>query len=514
MRKRHFLILLITHLGFAQAPAIEWQKSLGGSAADGASSIQQTSDGGYIVAGTTSSINGNVTGNKGGYDYWVVKMTANGTLQWQKTLGGTQDDYALCVQQTTDGGYIVAGYTNSTNGDVTGNHGDNDYWIVKLAATGDIVWQETLGGTANDKAYSIIQTTDLGYIVIGSTTSNNGDVTGYHGGTDLWIVKLSSSGLIQWQKTLGGTNADFTFGSESIQQTKDGGYIVAGASASNNGDVTGVQGGSDYWIVKLTFTGVIEWQKTMGGTSSEAAYSIYQTAEGGYIVAGTTPSNDGDVTGYHGGSGYDAWIVKLSSIGNIQWGKAIGGTDYDFIKSIKQTTDGSYIAAGFTPSNDGDVSGNHGGYDLWIVKLSDIGNILWQKTLGGSTSDMGSSIQQTSDEGYIAAGSSSFPNGDVTENQGSSDFWIIKLVPETLNTSDFSKNRLQVYPNPTSSILSFQNPQNITIDKILITDLAGKTILQQEQFTPQINVEQLARGMYILQAFSREERFVHRIVKE
>lgn len=504
-------LVLVQLVTFAQAPAIEWQKSFGGSAAEEASSIQQTTDGGYIVAGYTTSNNGNVTGNHGYSDYWVVKLAATGTIQWQKTLGGTLVDGAYCIQQTTDGGYIVAGYTNSNDGNVIGNHGNYDYWVVKLSAAGTIEWQKTLGGSQDELAYSIQQTTDGGYVVAGYTNSNNGDVSGNHGGSDMWILKLSISGTIQWQKTLGGSYGENAY---SIQQTRDGGYIVAGIAGSNNGDVTGNQGAIDYWIVKLTATGTIEWQKTLGGSAVDIAFSIYQTTDGGYIVAGVTLSNDGDVTGNHGGTGHDSWIVKLSNAGIIQWEKAFGGTDDDRITCIKQTADGNYIAGGYTLSNDGDVSGNHGNWDLWVVKLAGTGTILWQKTLGGTGPDGALSIQQTSDGGYVTAGSSNLANGDVTEHQGNGDYWIVKLATDTLNTTVFFKNVLKVFPNPTKAILTIQNPNNVTIDKLVITDLAGKTILQQEQNATQINVEQLASGMYILQAYSGEEIYTTKFLKK
>jgi hypothetical protein len=200
------------------------------------------------VAGYTNSNDGDVTGNHGSNDFWVVKLNSTGVLQWQKTLGGSGSDKATSVQQTADGGYIVAGYTNSTNGDVTGNHGSNDFWVVKLNSTGLLQWQKTYGGNSSDVAYSIQQTTDFGYIVAGCTNSNNGDVTGYHGTMDYWVTKLDSAGILQWQKTLGGYDYE---AANSIQQTADGGYIVAGWTYSTNGDVTGYHGNVDFWVVKL-----------------------------------------------------------------------------------------------------------------------------------------------------------------------------------------------------------------------------------------------------------------------
>ncbi|MGE0562830.1 MAG: T9SS C-terminal target domain-containing protein [Flavobacteriales bacterium] len=360
------LSLFITTLYLtAQAPSIEWQKSLGGAQDDYAFSIQQTLDGGYIVAGDSRSDNGDVTGHYYWSDYWVVKLDSLGIIEWQKSLGGNYDDFANSIQQTTDGGYVVAGSSQSTNGDVTGNHGDFDYWVVKLTSTGAMDWQKSLGGTGNDQAFSIQQTTDGGYIVAGRSSSTNGDVTGNHGISDYWVVKLDSTSTIVWQKCLGSSYNDYA---SSIQQTTDGGYIVAGGSDYSDGDVTGNHGYYDYWVVKLDSIGTIAWQKSLGGTGRDLASFIQQTTDGGYVVAGESDSHDGDVTSYHGGKEY--WVVKLNSMGTIEWQKCLGGTGGDYAKSIQQTTDGSYVIAGFSNSTDGDVTGNHFGYDYWVVKLS------------------------------------------------------------------------------------------------------------------------------------------------
>jgi PKD repeat protein len=291
----------------AQAQTIEWQKCLGGSFYDDARSIQQTTDGGYIVAGYTKSNDGDVSGNHGSSDYWIVKLNATGDTTWTKCLGGSNDDYAHSIQQTTDGGYIVAGYTESNDGDVYGNHGSSDYWIVKLNATGDTTWTKNLGGSGYDYALSIQQTTDGGYIVAGYTESNDGDVSGNHDWYDFWVVKLNATGDTTWTKCFGGSSYDYA---RSIQQTTDGGYIVAGYTKSNDGDVSGFNDSTDYWIVKLNATGDTTWTKSLGGSNYDDAHSIQQTTDGGYIVAGYTYSNDGDVSGNHGGA--DFWVVKLS----------------------------------------------------------------------------------------------------------------------------------------------------------------------------------------------------------
>ncbi len=276
-----------------------------------------------------------ISDNHGGFDFWIVKLDRSGIIQWHKSLGGHRAEEARSVQQTADGGYIVAGSTRSNDGDVSGNHGfewPTDSWIVKLDASGTIQWQKCLGGSKTERANSIQQTADGGYIVAGYTDSNDGDVSGNHGDDDSWIVKLDESGSIQWQKSLGGSEWEKPY---SIQQTTDGGYIVAASTRSNDGDVSGYHGEGDNWIVKLDGLGTIQWQKSLGGSEWENPYSIQQTTDGGYIVAGSTMSNDGDVSGYHGQ--VDSWIVKLDESGGIQWQKSLGGSGFDHAYSIQLT---------------------------------------------------------------------------------------------------------------------------------------------------------------------------------
>ena len=397
-------------------------------------------------------------------------------IQWQRSLGGSVDDRAYSIQQTTDGGYIIAGFSNSNDGDVTGNHGDYDYWIVKLNSTGAIEWQKSLGGTGIDWAQSIQQTTNRGYIVAGWSNSNDRDVTGNHGRIDYWIIKLNSTGVIEWQKSLGGTGNE---NPNSIQLTTDGGYIIAGFSGSNDGDVTGHHGTSisaDSWIVKLDSTGAIEWERTLGGTLVDAANSIQQTTDGGYIVAGYSGSNDGDVTGNHGST--DSWIVKLNSTGAIEWQKSLGGTGIDWSRFIQQTTDGGYIVAGHSYSNDGDVTGNHGNDDCWIVKLDNTLAIQWQKSVGGSLGDAAFSIQQTNDGGYIVAGHSDSNDGDVTGNHGASDYWIVKLNAIIgINEIQNSILDFQITPNPFSgeTVISFTLSSSKKAE-FIIHDIEGRVI--------------------------------------
>jgi len=401
---------------------IAWQKCLGGSDYDFAESIRQTVDGGYVVAGRTFSNDGDVSGNHGDYDYWVVKLDLFGNLVWQKCLGGSQDDEAYSVQQTADGGYVVAGYTKSNDGDVSGNHGESDCWVVKLDTSGNMVWQRSLGGSSKEEAYSVQQTTDGGYVVGGLANSNDGDVSGNHGSSDCWVVKLAPSGNLVWQKSLGGSSWDSANG---IQQTADGGYMVAGGTASNDYDVSGNHGESDFWVAKLDPSGNLIWQRCLGGSRTDNAMSIQQAADGGYVVAGYTNSDNGNVSGFHGS--WDYWVVKLDPSGNLVWQKCLGGSGFDRAWSIQPAVDGGYVVAGPAKSNDGNVSGNHGSFDYWVLKLDPSGDLAWQKCLGGTDGDLAQSIQQTADGEYVVAGFTYSNDGDMSGNHGSGDFWILKL---------------------------------------------------------------------------------------
>ncbi len=417
------------------APQIEWQKTYGGSGVDIAYSIQQTRDGRYIVAGHTESSNGDITENKGMSDIWILKLGLDGSLEWQKTYGGSNEDFAYSIKETRDSGYIVAGWTRSNDGDVTENKGYYDYdaWILKLTFDGSLEWQKTFGGRHLDFAQSIQETSDGGYIVAGEASSEDGDVTDSKGLGDVWVLKLSIDGDIEWQKTYGGSETDYA---NSIEKTRDGGYIVVGQSRSNDVDVSENKGEHDLWILKLSTDGNIEWEMSFGGSSLEFAYSAHETKDGSYIVVGFTESNDGDISNNKGSK--DAWVLKLSIDGDIEWQNTFGGSGSDSFRSIQEASKGGYIIVGSTDSNDGDITKSKGMRDAWVIKFENDGSIEWQKNYGGSLSDGLRSIQETSDGSYIVAGFSYSNDGDVTENKGQSDVWVVKFAGTSILQSDVS----------------------------------------------------------------------------
>jgi hypothetical protein len=400
-----------------------WDKTFGGSNPDLAWSLIQTDDGGYGLAGTTYSF------GAGEGDFWIIKLDHEGNRVWDKTFGGSDDDYAWSLIQTDDGGYAVAGLTSSKGA------GGKDAWVIKLDKSGIIIgiWDKTFGGSGDDRAHSIIQTSDGGYAVAGVTLSfgaGEGDFwlikldsrgnklwDKTFGGSDddyawsliqtdakgagekdAWVIKLDKSGIIIWDKTFGGSDDDYAF---SLIQTDDGGYEVAGFTSSKGA------GEKDAWVIKLDKSGIIIWDKTFGGSGDDYALSLIQTDDGGYAVAGWTESK--------GAGGEDAWIIKLDYEGNIIWDRTYGGRNNDVALSLIQTDDGGYAVAGVTSSF------GAGEGDFWIIKLDHEGSRVWDKTFGGSDDDWACSIIQHTDGSYIVAG---YTN---SKGAGGEDAWIIKL---------------------------------------------------------------------------------------
>lgn len=505
------LILLLATLSISAQPAIEWQKCFGGSEIEWANSIIQTNDGGYIVCGGSNSNDGDVTDNNGDLDCWIVKLSITGLIEWQQSLGGSKEDAATSIQQTNDNGFIIAGYSKSDNGDVTCNYGFFDYWIVKLSDSGEIDWQQCLGGSHDDVPTSIQQTNDGGYIVCGSTRSADGDITNNKGFFDYWIAKLTNIGEIEWQSSFGGSGADYA---RSVSQTIDGGYIIAGGSTSNDGDITGNHGNYDYWVVKLTNIGELEWQKSLGGSDNDYARFIQQTMDGGYILTGYTKSVDGDITEYHAEE--DFWVVKLNNMGFIEWQRTAGGNGRDVGICIQQISEGGYIASGLSSSTDGDVTGNNGSEDFWVVNLNSVGAIDWQKSLGGTGIDNAYFIRQTTDNGYILAGQSESTDGDVSGNHGNKDFWVVKLEPDDIGVNEISeKKMLNIFPNPANSQVNVKTAGKLIGGVYTVYDYTGKAVLSEKinKENILIKLDNLSDGIYLLK-IQTEEVVTSRFVKK
>jgi len=476
--------LLSGSINSSYSQEIEWQKTIGGSGDDELNIVCHTSDGGYILGGSSNSnISGNKTANsRGGNDYWVVKIDSDGAIQWQKTIGGSAEDRLYSLQQTSDGGYILAGSSSSDiSGDKTENSAGNvDFWIVKTDGVGNIQWQNTIGGSAQDDLFSVQQTSDGGYILGGNSVSSlSGDKSEVClGSWDFWIIKLNGAGNIQWQNTIGGNSFDVF---SSILQTADGGYIIGGYSGSDiSGDkIENCWGVFDYWVVKTDSIGNIQWQNTIGGGSRDLLKSIDQTADGGYILAGMSDSYiSGDKT--ESGFGFfDYWILKIDFVGNVLWQNTIGGNFDDNLISIEEDSSGSFVLGGYSNS---DISGDkseysQGGNDYWIIKTDSIGNLIWQNTIGGSLNDNFRSLQITPDEGCILGGfSNSNVSGDKLEDSlGIDDYWIVKLT-DNYNLIEgmlFADNNINGVQDIGESLLLMKKITEQNTGRFVFTDQNG-----------------------------------------
>jgi len=450
----------------------------------------------------------------------VLLFTVDGLGQntWVKTFGGSQFEEGWSITSTTDGGYVLTGYTKSNDGDFNGmSKGSGDIFIMKLNSSGDTVWKKTYGGSGEEVGKSITTTTDGGFVLTGETTSNDGDFTGMNKGSgDIFIMKLNSNGDIVWKKTFGGSVDEW---GNSITTTNDGGFVLTGLTSSNDGDFSGMnKGGSgifnyDIFIMKLNSSGETVWKKIFGGSNNEEeGRSITTTTDGGYVLTGYTKSNDGDFSGMNKGY-YDIFVMKLNSSGNTVWKKTFGGRDGDVGFSITTTTDGGFVLTGVTTSNDGDFTGmNKGSSDIFIMKLNSNGETEWKKTFGGSSNDGGWSITTTTDGGYVLTGYTYSNDGDFSGmNKGNRDIFVMKLdsngnLHNTTSINEFGEptTTLSVHPNPfhNSTTISYRvnTPSNIRIE---LLNTLGQTIeVLREDYTDigtyqlPLNVSTLSSGMY------------------
>ncbi len=354
--------------------------AVGGGNDDYGRAVIPTADGGYAIAGWTYSF------GQGNREAYILKMDAFGNLQWTRTVGGTNDDGARTIIQTMDGGYLVVGGTQSFG------QGSWDVFVVKLDANGNVQWTRTIGGSFSDGGFGVVQTVDGGYVIGGRTFSFG------QGGWDVYVIRLDAMGNVQWTRTVGGAGNEEGI---AIVQTMDGGFAIAGLTSSFG------NGSYDMYLVKLDAMGNLQWTRTIGGSGWDGAWSVVQTKDGGYALAGVTSS--------FGSGASDVYVAKLDGNGNLQWAKAIGGPADDGGRMIVQTTDGGYAVVGITRSF------GQGGWDVYVVKLDGNGNLQWTRTIGGSSDDLGRAILQTGDGRYMVVGwTRSF-------GQGNLDVYVLRL---------------------------------------------------------------------------------------
>jgi hypothetical protein len=524
------ILLLISSYAFSQIPAAVWYKAYGGSSQEFPTSAEKTSDGGYIFAGSTNSSDGDITqSNYGGWDFWVVKTDQNGNKIWQKSYGGTGQESNLKIKQTSDGGYFLVSASSSNNNDVTGNHQPSggtsysrDIWVAKLDAYGTIIWSKCIGGSnsdggdgTNDFSLDFKLTNDGGLIIAAKTASYDGDAVLRPAGpaNPIWLFKLNNLGTIQWSNFYGGNG--FYTNIHAINKTSDGGYIVACDTRSSElPNFHGFSGSQDFWIFKIDSMGTMQWNKCFGGVSFDIPYDIIQTSDGNYVAVGTSRSTDGDVTGNHGS--YDGWMIKISNTGNLLWQKSLGGSRDEELKSVLETSDGGFMILGTTDSyNNGDVSGNHsdcsGCQDLWLVKTNSTGNKLWQVCYGTSGGDYATQLISNNNNSFTLFGNTDFSaNGLWTSNFGG-DYFAIKLGYPTNIVENSFKNQNIIYPNPANKSVNIISE---SMKYFKLFDIIGKLI--HSSTNNLIDVSNMSKGIYFINLYDSDNSLIHqeKFIKE
>jgi hypothetical protein len=426
---------------------IQWQQTYGGIGIDEASSVRQTSDGGFIIGGSSYSPYpgyGNRTAPEwGGRDFWIVRTDAAGSNLWDRAYGSLGTEGLSSFEQTSDGGFILAGYSSSlgTNGNKTANsYGLEDMWLVRTDSSGNKLWDVSFGGRAIDWATSVRQTSDGGFVVAGASTSpaSGNKSSDSWGGSDFWVVRFNAAGAKLWDRSFGGDNWDAAY---TIRQTSDGGFVIGGYSNSGAGGnkTAAGYGFSDFWLVRLDGDGNKLWDRAFGGDWDEELRSLVETPDGGFLLAGRSYSfPSGSKTSAHFGY-YDWWVIRVDGNGAELWQRSYGGTDDDILRDVNRTADGGFILSGSSRSstNGTKTSRWYGRTDYWMVRINGSGEPLWDQTLGTRGEDDAVSAQQTADGGFIVAGTSYDRGGNKTSPTfGNGDFWVVKLQAETPGDCD------------------------------------------------------------------------------
>jgi protein involved in ribonucleotide reduction len=398
----------------------------GGVKADYFTTVTQVADGGYAMAGYSSSNDGDFVGNRGSMDMLVIRTDADGNRLWQKTYGGSGYDAAAALLATPDGGFLMAGQTTSTDGDVTNAHGNNDFWLMKLDASGNKVWSKAYGGSGYDGATSMAPAPDGGFIIVGYASSSNGDVSGHLNDPlnfyDVWVLKVDASGNKVWDRNYGGAGDDLA---STVHTAPGGGYYIGGYTQSNNHDFTGNHGKDDAFLMKIDENGTMAWSHLYGGSQADAVQALDVDRDGNILLATSSYSADGDIGMNRGGS--DFCVIRTDPSGMTQWKQVFGGSGNDFIQSVIANPDGSLMVAGWSLSNDLDFAANYGSADAWVLKLDAAGSNTWKKNFGGLQDDVAMAIIRDSRKGFLIAGDAASKNQDLPSNRGQSDAWLLKF---------------------------------------------------------------------------------------
>ena len=412
---------------------LAWVETFGGSGIDQATAVVTTEDGAYMVVGSTYSNDGHFAGLKSttDADYFLMRVRPDGGVDWTKVYGGDDDELATGITKTSDGGYVLVGYSRSDNCFTGSNGGFHDYYILKVDTQGNEIWCQNFGYPGSDQAQNIIETREGDLMVTGffdvSASGGQGNDDRENAGTlhgvgEYWGIKLDADGQFFWKRYFGGSNNDRSY---NVMQTNDGGFVLIGSSESDDFDITDSKGSYDYWAVKLSAEGDLEWTRSFGGSEIDIAYDIATTLDGNFLIVGDARSNDQDVSTNYGNA--DIWLVAIDPQGNLIWEKSLGGSMFDSAKDLLPMNDNLYCVTGSSRSNDVDVTTNNGENDAWTVVVDAQGTIIFEGAIGGSSLDFSEGAAQGVDGALLIVGNTESSDGDVIQNLGYKDILIYKI---------------------------------------------------------------------------------------
>lgn len=511
-------------------PDIQWQKCFGTNEVDYAMCISET-DHGYMFGIAIYTDGPGISNYHGGGDIWIINTDSTGNIIWEKCFGGSNGETCNKILKLNNNEFYIVGSTNSLDGDISCGtlYGSSDFWIIKINGDGDILWDRCYGSLGPDEMRDAVLTPDGGLLFMGRISNNGGNVTNYYGSYDIWFCKIDSLGNIEWEKTVGNQSLDNGISMQLISDTSFafiGGYDDPGGMIDCEIAVSGFY--SDVYLVEMSLAeGDILNIYCYGGSGNDLGF-YFEKLDDGYIFAAYTNSYDGDVSGFHGGS--DMWVVRTNDQGQIVWQRCIGGSFYEIPSYITQVDDGGFLVIGYTSSHNGDVTHNHshqGGawYDIWVVKLTAVGEIEWDKCYGGLGTErfFGThSILKKSDYIYVFNAEAQFNSIDVQcEIHGERDAWVFEIaLPDTTSViiPPASAGEIRVYPNPATTELWLQLPENMPFNQaqIELYSPTGK-LLYRAQLASQfhkIETAHLPAGLYLVRLWDGERWMTEKVVVE
>lgn len=503
------LIYGLTALSHAQ-PGIQWQRTYGGSGNEQAFHIVNAEAGGYFIVGQTTSSDGDVSTLGGGTDIWVLRLNDGGDLLWEQCLGGSDNDRGRELISTVDGGCVVLGYTSSMDGDVGQSLGGDDIWAIKLNEVGEVEWEQSYGGSEGDVGLSIQPAADDGYFLFGFSQSP--EIPGWHAPAgDYYLAHIAATGELIEQRCYGGSGTEAGYG---MRVSPAGEVIMSGASSSTDGDVIG-NSSSNVWVVSVDQDMNIVWQRILSDNGAPGN-SIVGVHEQEIYIGGSTIATEGETIQVWGGR--DIFVAKLDGSGPLSGSSSFGGSDDEAAWSLVSNGSSGLYSIGSTRSTDGHITDPRGGQDAWVLSLNDGLDLNWQKTFGGSADESFFSGCIAPDGGLVLVGYSNSIDGDLTNNQGGRDLWVVKLDPEGVSVPEQPGSfTLTIAPNPANVLLRI-TWSSATVASLTVHDALGQIVHSQNVCAAmgQLNlpVDAWASGIYTISLQDAAGRHTERFVKE